>query len=119
MIALDRELQAGKLHARRRQITRTLDHVRGERQAVSENKHWIGRSAYDKRCHLLDSLARWYADEHKRIEAALRRINDGDYGVCLRCLERIDDQRLETAPEATLCARCDDTETLARDSSNV
>ncbi len=116
MIAIDRELQSNKLHRRRRQVARTLGHVRGEQQAVDENKQWIGRAAYLKRRSLLDELARWYADEHKRIDAALRRIGDGDYGICLRCRERIDDHRLESSPEAALCARCHDAETSKRSS---
>lgn len=108
MIAVRMELQTDKLKERRQEITRTLDHVRGEQQAVDENKQWIDRAAYVKRCRLLDGLARWYAEESRRVDAALRRIRQGDYGVCLRCRRRIDDQRLESSPEATLCAGCQD-----------
>ena len=114
MIAIRIENQSDRLEKRRREISRTLDHVRGEQQTVDENKQWIGRSAYVKRCKLLDSLARWYADESRRIDAALRRINAGAYGVCVHCGERIDEERLEALPEATLCAECQQPQPLLR-----
>jgi DnaK suppressor protein len=42
----------------------------------------------------------------RRIEAALRRCDDGSYGECLDCGEWIDPRRLELDPAATLCIRC-------------
>ncbi len=41
-----------------------------------------------------------------RIEAALRRCEDGHYGYCHACEEPIDPQRLEFDPAATLCIAC-------------
>ena len=45
-------------------------------------------------------------DELRRIEAALRRCEDGSYGYCIRCDERIDPRRLELYPTAGLCIAC-------------
>jgi DnaK suppressor protein len=44
--------------------------------------------------------------ELQRIAAALRRLEDGDYGDCQDCGEPIDMRRLEMDPAATLCIRC-------------
>ena len=41
-----------------------------------------------------------------RIDAALGRIDDGDYGECLECGEPIPPRRLEIDPAATLCVSC-------------
>ena len=41
-----------------------------------------------------------------KIAAALQRIEDGEYGVCLRCAEPINPKRLEADPTATLCIDC-------------
>ncbi|MDZ7662356.1 TraR/DksA family transcriptional regulator [Thiohalophilus sp.] len=41
-----------------------------------------------------------------RIESALRRMDAGDYGYCLRCEEEIAPARLHADPAATLCIRC-------------
>ncbi|MDZ7754418.1 MAG: TraR/DksA family transcriptional regulator [Gammaproteobacteria bacterium] len=44
--------------------------------------------------------------ELQRIAAALKRIDDGDYGVCVVCDEPIAAGRLEVNPTATRCIRC-------------
>jgi DnaK suppressor protein len=41
-----------------------------------------------------------------QVEQALRRIEAGTYGVCLKCEERISVMRLKVRPEAHLCVRC-------------
>lgn len=41
-----------------------------------------------------------------QIDDALRRIDAGTYGVCERCGERIDLDRLEALPYARLCMDC-------------
>ena len=44
--------------------------------------------------------------ELQRIAAALRRLEDGEYGDCQDCGEPIDVRRLDMDPAATLCIRC-------------
>ena len=44
----------------------------------------------------------------RNIEAALRRIDNGDYGACQSCDEPIDPRRLEADPMAALCIDCAD-----------
>ena len=41
-----------------------------------------------------------------RIAAALRRCDEGSYGLCLGCDELINPQRLEIDPATTLCVEC-------------
>lgn len=41
-----------------------------------------------------------------RIEAALRRCDEGNYGYCLDCDEPIDPRRLALDPANPLCLRC-------------
>jgi DnaK suppressor protein len=45
-------------------------------------------------------------NELARIEAALQRLSDGDYGYCLKCDEEISDKRLALDPSTTLCIEC-------------
>ncbi|GIV77693.1 TraR/DksA C4-type zinc finger protein [Litorilinea aerophila] len=40
------------------------------------------------------------------IEAALRSIEKGQYGICERCGQPIELERLEVKPDATLCVKC-------------
>lgn len=48
------------------------------------------------------------AADNRREEAlaALARLDDGSYGVCLDCGEKIAAARLEFRPEAARCLRC-------------
>jgi DnaK suppressor protein len=41
-----------------------------------------------------------------QIDEALRRMEAGTYGICERCGERIEPERLEAIPYATLCLEC-------------
>ena len=40
------------------------------------------------------------------IKAALKRIADGSFGVCVGCGEKIQDQRLQALPWTQFCLRC-------------
>ena len=44
--------------------------------------------------------------ELAQIEAALRRIESGDYGYCVECDELIAEARLAFSPAAPLCIHC-------------
>ena len=45
----------------------------------------------------------------RQTRAALRRIEDGSYGICLECEESISPKRLTAVPAAALCIRCQET----------
>jgi DnaK suppressor protein len=40
------------------------------------------------------------------IDAALKRIDEGTYGICTNCGKQIPEERLEARPWATLCIDC-------------
>ncbi|MDJ0709990.1 MAG: TraR/DksA C4-type zinc finger protein [Woeseiaceae bacterium] len=42
----------------------------------------------------------------RRIDAALQRLDDGDYGYCSKCGEEINPKRLDFDPTALLCIDC-------------
>ncbi len=45
-------------------------------------------------------------NELSRIEAALLRLKDGDYGYCVSCDDEIPDKRLELDPSTAICVDC-------------
>ena len=52
----------------------------------------------------------------EKIDQALKRIEDGSFGICESCEEPISVKRLEARPETTLCIRCkEDQERVERD----
>jgi DnaK suppressor protein len=44
--------------------------------------------------------------ELQRIEASLKRIEEGDYGYCVACGEQIPLRRLELDPTLPTCVNC-------------
>ncbi|MBI4906256.1 MAG: TraR/DksA family transcriptional regulator [Acidobacteria bacterium] len=42
----------------------------------------------------------------QQVEAAIRKLESGDYGICVRCEEEISLARLRVRPEARVCVRC-------------
>ena len=53
-----------------------------------------------------------------KIEKALKKIEEGTFGVCEECGEEISVKRLEARPETTLCIRCkEDQERMEKDYS--
>jgi len=42
------------------------------------------------------------------VQAALARMDDGEYGVCTSCGKPIGAKRLEVSPEAVMCVKCAD-----------
>ena len=46
------------------------------------------------------------AQELRRIDAALRRLEEGEYGYCVECGEAIEARRLGIDPAAPRCAGC-------------
>ncbi|HEY5132296.1 MAG TPA: TraR/DksA C4-type zinc finger protein [Candidatus Krumholzibacteriaceae bacterium] len=54
----------------------------------------------------------YYADQEgqylKAIEAALERLDRGEYGLCVECGDLISEKRLEAVPAAELCIKCKD-----------
>ncbi|MGI9352438.1 MAG: TraR/DksA family transcriptional regulator [Rhizobiaceae bacterium] len=55
---------------------------------------------------VLEARGRVEYEELQAIEAALSRMDNNVYGVCLNCQEEISDERLEAVPYATLCRNC-------------
>ena len=52
------------------------------------------------------ALATNAANRVEQVDAALRRIDAGSYGICERCRQPIAPARLEAMPEATRCVGC-------------
>lgn len=55
---------------------------------------------------MAQALQRRRSAEKTRIDAALRRIEEGEYGYCAECGEPIADKRLAHDPAATHCIGC-------------
>lgn len=61
---------------------------------------------------LLDSLGSQDAQRLQLIENTLQRMNQGKYGLCMKCGKEIPQARLEAMPYAALCIECKSKEEL-------
>ncbi len=87
-----------------------LSEMSGEARAtVQLDQQSVGRLS---RMDALQGQAMAQASERQRratiqrIEAALARLDSGDYGYCVECGEEIGAKRLEVDPAAAFCITC-------------
>ena len=70
------------------------------------SKDWEDRAAERQGDEVLEALGQHDLEEVRRIDAALQRINDGTYGVCVKCGATISDARLASLPDTPFCKAC-------------
>jgi RNA polymerase-binding protein DksA len=52
------------------------------------------------------ALVRELEEQLSSLDLALKKVEQGTYGICERCGQPIDPARLEAVPETTLCLSC-------------
>jgi DnaK suppressor protein len=55
---------------------------------------------------MAQEVARRRETEIRRIDAALKRIQDGDYGYCVSCDGKVQVKRLDFDPSVPNCIKC-------------
>ncbi len=73
---------------------------------VPHSKDWEDAAVEHEGDEVLEGLGTSGQEEIRRIQAALERVREGNYGYCLKCGEEIAAARLEVVPEAPLCGVC-------------
>ncbi len=109
MSGLETDRFKEKLIARREELDQLSALSSESRQTVPLDRQSVGRLS---RMGAMQGQAMALATEERReqervrVEAALRRIEAGDYGFCVKCEEEIDIRRLELDPSTPLCLSC-------------
>lgn len=105
----DEKAARNRLLALKQELEELSEMSEGSRTIVELDQQSVGRLS---RMDALQGQAMAQASERQRrtdlmrIEAALKRLDDGDYGYCLECGEEIAAKRLEIDPAAALCVTC-------------
>jgi RNA polymerase-binding protein DksA len=119
-VSLDLEHYRRALESERERLRHAVGAVHHDGSLLDET----GDLAIGSGDHLADSASETYLRELDggleenaehllvEIEAALGRIEDGTYGLCVACGRPIGEERLEALPYATLCI--DDKRALER-----
>ena len=74
--------------------------------ATADDEHDPEGSTLSGEWQRVDALRRARLDERAEVEEAIRRMEAGTYGVCVRCGDPIPPARLEARPMATMCVAC-------------
>lgn len=102
-------------NALRQKLEERRDELRGELDSSRDDSRPVGLDLSIGRLTRVDAMQQQQmaAERRRRLETglaqiqqALRRMEEGVYGECLRCEEPIALERLEVRPEAPLCVRC-------------
>lgn len=93
------------LLARRAELAAKLTDIEDQLDAPM-SKDWEDRSSERQGDEVLEALGQAEWNEVIRIDAALERIENGEYGACAKCGNDIADARLDLLPDTPLCVAC-------------
>ncbi len=101
------KMRAG-ISAEIEKLTESIAYLEGATQPI-EPSEAIGRitrmEAIGEKS-VNESMLRDTLNRLERLKNALLRIDDGTYGICVRCKKDIPAGRLEAVPEALVCVPC-------------
>jgi len=119
----DRRMDAKNLKDTRRRLSSEYENliksIKRSRLAAAETKLENTEDECDlaTMSHERELLYNLHESDYARlrfIEDAMKAMDRGDYGECVRCGDEINQKRLEAVPWATTCLRCqEETETQA------
>ena len=108
-MTLDCKQAQKNLIARRKELEQLSENSAEARETVTLDQASVGRlSRMDaiQQQAMAQATERQRANEISRIENALKRLDDDEYGFCVQCDEDISLKRLEIDPAATHCIKC-------------
>jgi DnaK suppressor protein len=96
------------LEARREEILRSLRGIQLESRSLNRDcpQDSAEQSTTDYSREFLFEYSNAQRRRLQMVEAALRRIEDGAFGICLVCGEAINPKRLRAVPWTQLCVSC-------------
>ena len=109
MTAIDTERFRDALLEERRRVEHALATLRDEEveEIAATNDSHLAETATATLGREIDyTLGENSGHVLAAIDAALKRIDDGTYGTCITCGDRIRYERLEASPWAALCIDC-------------
>lgn len=97
------ETRKSELETRRAQLVARMKQVDTELDSHDE-KDWDDAAVEQEQDEVLEDLGEAAQAELRSIEAAFARIEEGEYGFCVTCGERIDEARLDLLPATPFCS---------------
>ena len=94
-----------QLLARRAELAARMADLDRELDSHTE-KDWEEAAVQHEDDEVLETLGMSAQSEIVRIDAALGRIDSGDYGICAKCGADISAERLDVVPYTPFCRDC-------------
>jgi len=97
-----------RLRARRAELRSRLAAVERDMRRETDplSADWAEQSTQRANDEVLSCIRLTSESELREIESALRRLEDGTYGMCRKCGEPIASGRLYSVPHADCCSDC-------------
>ncbi len=102
---IDVERYRARLVARRTELMRRLGRIEHDLDETPP-QDWEDRASEREGDEVLEDLGSAGLAELRMIEAALKRVESGEFGVCVACGEPISAARLDAVPHAARCRDC-------------
>jgi RNA polymerase-binding transcription factor DksA len=93
------------LRTRLGELERRLAGIDAELESHA-SRDWEELAVEREEDEVLEGMGQSGLAEIEKIRAALARIGDGSYGVCVRCGDPISEERLDVLPATPFCRTC-------------
>ncbi len=106
---MDSKKIKAELLERRKALVELAEEAEGARAPVELDQTRVGRLSRMDALQgqaMAQETARRRDIEVSRIDAALKRVDEDEYGYCLACGEKIAAKRLKLDPMAAVCVTC-------------
>jgi RNA polymerase-binding transcription factor DksA len=103
MTSLD--IRRTELLARRKALSQRMEGIEEELDSHDE-RDWEELAVEREGDEVLEDLGHSAREEIRMIDAALVRMDEGEYGFCVTCGSEIDAARLDVIPATPFCRNC-------------
>ena len=93
------------LEEKKAELTKRIDAISKDLQKA-HSADWAEQATERENDEVLQELANEAKSTLRLVNAALQRIEEGEYGLCTSCNQDINEKRLDVFPEADKCINC-------------
>lgn len=100
------------VETRRKQLESRLADLDGKMKEITAeldtpaNPDWDDQATEHEGDQVLEAMGLNAVQEVRMIEAALTRIEEDEYGFCVKCGNQISEERLDVLPHTPFCRDC-------------
>lgn len=102
---LDTKKYRRMLEARKAELEARLEEIEAELDS-HQSRDWEELATERESDEVLEHEGQLGKAEIAQIDAALERMDEGEYGYCVKCGAEISPERLDLVPQTPFCAKC-------------